>query len=63
MTQQCRIIPVLKGGPWRVAPFLDLEPLETKMIEITYQPVKMTADGTKDLVVEPHTALSHMKLI
>lgn len=62
--QQCRIVPVLKGGPFRIAPFLDLEPLENKMIEITYQPMTMTADGKKDSVGgASHGALSHEKLI
>lgn len=62
--QQCRIVPVLKGGPFRIAPFLDLEPLENKMIEITYQPMTMTADGKKDSVGgASHGALSHVKLI
>lgn len=62
--QQCRIVPVLKGGPWRVAPFLDFEPLENKMIEITYQPMTMTTDGRKDSVGgASYGALSYVKLI
>lgn len=48
--EECRIVPVLKGGPWRLEPFLDFEPLENKMVSISYQPMTMAADGKKDLV-------------
>eukprot|EP00066_Takifugu_rubripes_P027985 XP_011617251.1 PREDICTED: hydrocephalus-inducing protein homolog [Takifugu rubripes] len=40
--QQCRIEPVLKGGQWSIAPFLDFEPLQSKAVELSYQPMAMT---------------------
>lgn len=55
--QQCRIEPVLKGGQWRIAPFLDFEPLQSKAVELSYQPMTMTVDRQENSVEELHVVV------
>ncbi|XP_068168771.1 hydrocephalus-inducing protein-like [Antennarius striatus] len=46
--QKCCITPEIKGEQWSAAPSFFLEPLQNKAYEITYKPVTMTAEGTKN---------------
>ncbi|KAK7891948.1 hypothetical protein WMY93_023911 [Mugilogobius chulae] len=47
--QSCSIRPVIKGEQWTSAPAIEFEPLQNKMIEITYSPLTMTSEGNKHL--------------
>ncbi|XP_037539075.1 hydrocephalus-inducing protein homolog [Nematolebias whitei] len=47
--QYCNNTPVIKGKQWIVAHHMTFEPYQNKSVDITYQPLTMTADGKKHL--------------